>query len=91
MVEWQAFVQNFAQDMMNSRGMGWLGGFFMIVFWIYIIIGLIFLIKWLIQTTKQVRKNCDRGSRAIDILKERYAKGDIDESQFETMKADIGH
>jgi len=46
----------------------------MIVFWILLIIGLIFLIKWLIQTTKKVREDCERGSRAIDILKERYTK-----------------
>ena len=73
-------MQNFAQDMINSWGMGRLGGFFMIVFWILLIIGLIFLIKWLIQTTKKVREDCERGSRAIDILKERYTKGEIDES-----------
>ena len=91
MVDWQAFVQNFAQDMMKSWGMGWLGGFFMIVFWILIIIVLIFLIKWLTQTTKKVREDCERGSRAIDILKERYAKGEIDKSQFETMMDDLGH
>ena len=76
---------------MNSWGMGWPGGFFMIVFWILIIIGLIFIIKWLIQTTKEVREDGERGSHAIDILKERYAKGEIDKSQFENMKADLGH
>lgn len=43
----------------------------MIVFWIIIIIGLIFIIKWLKQTTKKVREDGERGSCAIDILKER--------------------
>ena len=63
----------------------------MIVFWIIIIIGLIFIIKWLKQTTKKVREDGKRGSCAIDILKERYAKGEIDKYQFENMKADLGH
>ena len=76
---------------MNSWGMGWLGGFFMIVFWIIIIIGLIFIIKWLIQTTKKVIEDGERGSHAIDILKERYAKGEIYKSQFENIKTDLGH
>ena len=76
---------------MNNWGMGWLGGFFKIVFWILIIIRLIFLIKWLIQTTKNIREGGERESHAIDILKERNAKGEIDKSQFETIKADLGH
>jgi len=77
--------------MMNGWGIGWFGGFFMIVFWILIIIGLILVIKWLIQTTKKVREDGERESCAIDILKERYAKGEIDKYQFENMKADLGH
>ena len=63
----------------------------MTVSWILVIIGLIFLIKWLIPTTKKVREDCERASRAIDILKELYTKGEIDKSQIETMKADLGY
>jgi len=39
----------------------------MIVFWILVIIGLIFLIKWLIQTNKK-REDGERESRAVEIL-----------------------
>jgi putative membrane protein len=38
--------------MMSGWGMGWFGGFFMILFWILVIAGLILLIKWIIQHTK---------------------------------------
>jgi putative membrane protein len=75
--------------MMGGWGMGWFGGIFMIVFWILIIVGLIFMVKWLVQTKEKGRENVNAGSRAIEILKERYASGEIDKSQFETMKRDL--
>ncbi len=50
---------------------------FMILFWGLIIVGLVFLIRWLIQNTSSKGHSGVRtGSKAIDILKERYAKGE---------------
>lgn len=75
--------------MMGGWGMGWFGGIFMIVFWILILVGLVFVIKWLFQTTSRGRSGSESGSRAIDILKERYARGEISKKEFETMKQDL--
>jgi putative membrane protein len=75
--------------MMGNYGMGWFGGIFMIVFWILIIVGLVFLIRWLIQSTGKKGDSGPRGSRAMEILKERYARGEIDKTQFEAMKRDL--
>ena len=72
--------------MMGGWGMGWFGGIFMIIFWILILVGLIFLIKWLIQTTGSVKPNPGDGTRALEILKERYARGEIDTAEFEERK-----
>jgi putative membrane protein len=74
--------------MMGSWGMGWFGGIFMIVFWILIIVGLVFLIKWLIQSTGQ-ENIVGSGTRALDILKERYARGEINRAEFEQMRKDL--
>ncbi len=75
--------------MMGGWGMGWFGGIFMIVFWILILVGLVFVIRWLVQTTSNKENSGQSGSRAIDILKERYARGEIEKAQFEAMKRDL--
>jgi putative membrane protein len=75
--------------MMGGWGMGWFGGIFMIAFWILILVGLVFVIRWLIQATGKKEERGQQGSRAIEILKERYARGEIDKAQFEAMKRDL--
>jgi len=83
--------QMMGPGMMGNWGMGWFGGIFMIVFWILILVGLVFVVRWLIQTTGRGKNSGQSGSRAIDILKERYARGEIDKAQFEDMKQDLRH
>ena len=77
--------------MMGNYGMGWFGGIFMIVFWILILVGLVFVIRWLVQTTGKKGNGVQHGSRAMEILKERYARGEIDRAQFEAMKRDLAN
>jgi putative membrane protein len=75
--------------MMGGYGMGWLGSILMIVFWILILVGLVFLIKWLIQSTGRDKATESGGNRSLDILKERYARGEIDKEEFETKRKDL--
>jgi putative membrane protein len=42
-----------------------------------------------IQSTKGEKDAVQRGSRALDILKERYARGEINKEQFEEMRRDL--
>ena len=61
----------------------------MMIFWVLILVGLIFLIKWLIQSTNRAKLDAGNGNRALEILKERYARGEIDKVEFETMKLEL--
>jgi putative membrane protein len=67
-------------------GGGWFGGIFMIVFWIVVIVGIVFLIRWLVQST---RGGSGSGESALDILKRRYANGEINKKEFEQKKKDL--
>lgn len=63
----------------------WFGWFF----WI-IIIGLIFVLIW--TNTRERDKYIpfnQKGEDAMDILKKRYAKGEITKEQFHQMKEDL--
>ena len=75
--------------MMGGWGMGWFGGIFMMIFWVLVLVGLVFLIKWLIQTTNRVKSDAGNSNRALEILKERYARGEIDTAEFETIKLEL--
>lgn len=73
---------NFGSNQM--WGVGWFGLIFMIIFWALIIAAVIALIKWL--------SGLSRGSRVfspLEILKERYARGEINKEEFESRKKDI--
>jgi len=75
---------------MGGYGMGWFGPIFMIAFWILILSGLFFVIKWIIRASTGHKSPILRtGSNALEILKERYARGEIDRESFETMKQQL--
>ena len=76
--------------MMGDWGVGWFVMIFMIIFWGLIIVGLVLLIRWLIQNTGgKAHSGISKGSKAMDILKDRYARGEINLDEFESMKKDI--
>ena len=73
--------------MMGGWGFGW----FMMAFWILVLLGLILLIRWILQITNTEKGISAGRSDPLDILKVRYAKGEIDKIEFEAKKVDISN
>jgi len=65
-----------------GMGFGWI---FMIVFWALVILGVIYFVRLYAGGSK----NSKSEESAIDILKKRYAKGEISKEEFEARKKDI--
>lgn len=74
-------------DMMGwGGGWGWFGLVHTVLWWLLIVLGIVVLAKWLFAGAS------GRGApeqRALEILAERYARGEIDRKEFEEKKRDI--
>jgi putative membrane protein len=70
-------------------GMGWIGMIFMAAFWIAVIVGIVFLIRWLVVSTGSAGKRGKAEESALEILKKRYARGEIKKEEFEEKKKDL--
>jgi putative membrane protein len=82
---------------MGPRMWGWEYhmGFFPILlmglFWIAVIVAILFLIRWLIVSTRHRNREARPTDSALEILKIRYAKGEINKEEFEEKKKDLGY
>jgi putative membrane protein len=70
-------------------GMGWFGMIIMAAFWIAVIVGIVFLIRWLVLSTRAEGHKAHHEDSALEILKKRYARGEIDKEEFEEKKKDL--
>jgi len=68
-------------------GMGFIGWVFMILFWALILLGIGALTKRISSTTTGTSGSSPE--RPLDILKKRYARGEIDRDEFEQKKRDL--
>jgi putative membrane protein len=75
--------------MMGWGAGGWFGPIFMMIFWILIIILIVLLIRRILSSRQTIRQNLGGEESAMDILKKRYARGEIDQEEFEAKKRDL--
>lgn len=71
-----------------GHGWGWPGAVLMVILWVAVIAGIVALIKWL--WTGGARGASGGGQSPLDILKTRYARGEINKEEFEQKKKDMG-
>ncbi len=80
-----------------GSGYGLFGGFFMIIWWVIIIAVIVSLVRWFAAPGCGHGGSCGHGhghgeghgaekDSAMEILKERYARGEIGKEEFEEKK-----
>lgn len=67
--------------MYGYYGMGYFGWIWMVLFWGAVI----WFIVWLVRQGHEPQHN----DSAMDILKQRYAKGEISKKEFDEMKKEM--
>lgn len=67
-----------------GMGFGWI---FMILFWGLVILGIAALAKWLMASS--AGGAVPPGKSALELLKERYARGEIGKEEFEQKRRDL--
>jgi len=78
----------------NTMGWGWGwggGGLFVLIhmlWWALVIVGIVVLVRWVSFAGGRSRHFGE--DRALSILRERYARGEIDKAEFDARKKDLG-
>ena len=69
-----------------GHGFGWV---FMILFWVLIVLGVIAVVKLLIAPGQSGETRRPPHHSALEILNERYARGEINKEEFEQKRKDL--
>ncbi len=76
--------------MPHSWEYGWTWGMSMgvgmLIFWVLVIVAMVYLIRYL---ARGMGGRNIREETALDILKKRYARGEISREQYEQMREDL--
>ena len=74
-------------------GLGWIGMLINLVISVVLIIGVIFLVIWIVKrlsNNNSEREFNNTTLSAVDIAKERYAKGEITREEIQKLLVDLG-
>lgn len=70
-----------------QSGSGLLGMLPMLIWWVLLVVAIAMLTKWLFASRSDGRRH--RDTRPLEILSERYARGEIDAQEYEKRKRDL--
>ena len=74
-------------------GLGWIGMVINLIISVALIIGLVFLVIWIVKRSSNnnsARMINNAGPSAVEITKERYAKGEITREEYQKLLTDLG-
>lgn len=64
---------------MMSGNFGFMGGS-MWIYWIALIVGIIFLLRWIVQQSKPIEQRSNEDP--LELLKKRYVNGEIEQDEY---------
>jgi putative membrane protein len=73
-------------------GFGWLGMILYLAISIGVIVGIVFLVIWLVKRVNgspEIRFPNQPSQPSVDIIKARYAKGEISREEYQQLLSDI--
>ncbi len=70
-----------------GMGYGFFGWLMIFLFWVLVIAAVVLGVRWFIDQGKL--KGSSVEETPLDILKKRYASGEIDKEEFETMRREL--
>lgn len=72
-----------------SGAWGWmsLGWITMVVFWVMVTAGVVALVRW--ASSRVIPDRHDHPDTSLEVLRRRYAAGELTKEQFESMKRDV--
>ena len=80
------------QDWMHGPwglGMGIFSLLFMLTFFVLVIVGIVLLLRWFWSQSRSSSAQAPPKESPVDILKKRYARGEIDKEEFNTKLKDL--
>ena len=58
-------------------------------FWLLVLLGLALAVRWLWRAGSVIKVHPPQGESALEVLKKRYAKGEIGKEEYEAKKRDL--
>ncbi len=65
------------------------GPLFMVLFWVLIIVLIVLLIRWLLSSNHLKATGAPQADSALEILRQRYVRGEINKEEFDAKKKDL--
>jgi len=75
------------------HGFGGFGWLIMIVFWVLVITAIVIIVRWVTSSPARFQSGpyVNKENKAMTILDERYARGEIDREEYEQKRKDLTH
>lgn len=64
-------------------------GIVMTIFWVVLIVAVVLLLSGAVNGLRGTKQNRENVSKPLEILKQRYARGEIDKTEFEEKQRDL--